>query len=87
MKRIRALLLSKGTKSAKRHLRCIRRRQSRYVRHTNHVISKQIVQCASALQKTLALEDLSGIRERANGFGREMRWLLGNWAFDQLRQL
>jgi putative transposase len=86
MKRIRSLLQSKGTKSARRHLKKIRRRQSRYVRDVNHVISKQIVATAAQGRKALALEDLSGIRERASGYGRTMRWLMGNWAFDQLGQ-
>ncbi len=86
LKRIRALLQSRGTKSAKRHLQKIARKQSRFVRHTNHVVSKQLVQAAVDSRKALALEDLKGIRERGNGFSREMRWLLGNWAFDQLRQ-
>jgi IS605 OrfB family transposase len=49
-------------------------------------VSKQLVQRAFSSQKALALEDLSGIRDRANGFSRESRWLLGNWAFDQLGQ-
>jgi putative transposase len=86
LKRLRGLLQSKGTKSAKRHLKKLRRKQSRFVRHENHRISKQIVATAVESRKALALEDLKGIRERGNGFSREMRWLLGNWAFDQLRQ-
>ena len=74
------------TRSAFKRLQAGRRKQSRFVRNVNHTISKQLVQCAYLSHKALALEDLSGIRERANGFGREMRWLLGNWAFDQLGQ-
>lgn len=31
-----------------------------------------------------SLETLTGIRERGNGFNRERRWQLGNWAFFQL---
>lgn len=85
-KRIRALLQSKGTKSARRHLKKIRHRQSRFVRNTNHVISKQLVERAATTGRALALEDLKGIRERSNGFSRELRWLMGNWAFDQLAQ-
>jgi IS605 OrfB family transposase len=85
-RRIRALLQSKGTKSAKKHLKRINRKQSRFVRDTNHCISKQLVTTASSSTKAIALEDLAGIRERADGYGREMRWLMGNWAFYQLRQ-
>ena len=82
----RRQLQKKNSRSAYKRLQKTRRRQSRFVRDTNHVISKELVQRASLLSKALALEDLTHIRKRANGFGRQMRWLLGNWAFDQLRQ-
>ncbi len=84
VRRIRTLLQKKGTKSAKRHLKKIRQRQSRFVRNTNHCIAKQLVATAGSRQKALALENLKGIRGRASGFNREMRWLLGNWAFADL---
>jgi len=83
-----------GSKSAKKHLKRIRQKQSRFSRDTNHVISKRLVATAAHSRKALALEDLKGIRDRAETvFGRgnksacrQMRWLMGNWAFDQLRQ-
>jgi putative transposase len=81
----RRTLQRKQTHSAKKRLRKVACRQSRFVRDTNHIISKQLVATASKLRKTLALEDLLGIRERCT-VSRTMRWLLGNWAFDQLRQ-
>jgi putative transposase len=87
VRRIRRLLQSKGTKSAKRHLKRLRQKQSRFTKNTNHVLSKRLVATASTSRKALALENLNGIRDRAETvFSREMRWLLGNWAFDQLRQ-
>ena len=53
------------------------RRQSWFVRDTNHKISKELAQRASSLSsKAFALEDLSDIRERANDFGRQMRRLM-----------
>jgi IS605 OrfB family transposase len=84
VKRVRRLLQSKGTKPAKRHLKKIRMRQSRFVRDTNHCIAKKLVKTALSRQKALALEDLTGIRERGSGLNRETRWLLGNWAFADL---
>ena len=33
-----------------------------------------------------SLECLTGIRERGNGFSREIRFELGHWSFDQLKQ-
>lgn len=73
-----------GTKSAKRRLKKAAKRQERFVRDRNHCISKQIVRDARASRKALSLEDLTGIRERT-GHNKEMRWLMGNWAFRQLR--
>jgi IS605 OrfB family transposase len=84
VKRLRTQLQAKGTKSAKRHLKKIRRRQSRFVRDVNHCIAKQLIGTAIAAKKALALEDLTGIRQRGSGYSREMRWLLGNWAFADL---
>ncbi len=86
VRRIRRLLQQRGTKSARRHLKRIRAKQSRFVKNTNHVVSKSLVGTALTSRKALALEDLSNIRDRADTVSREMRWLLGNWAFLQLRQ-
>ena len=86
MRRLRAGLQQCGSKSAKRHLQRLRRRQSRFTRWVNHNISKKIVETAVNLGKALSLECLTGIRERGNGFSREMRFELGNWSFDQLKQ-
>ena len=82
----RRRLQKKNSRSAYKRLQKTCRRQSRFVKNSNHVISKELVQRASLSSQALALEDLTNIRQRSNGFGRQMRWLLGNWAFDQLRQ-
>lgn len=76
----------KKSRNARKHLQKVRRRQSNFVRHTNHCISKALVRAALTSRKALALEDLTGIRERASAFSREMRWQMGNWAFAQLGQ-
>ena len=76
-------LQARKTRSAFKRLQKSCRRQSRFVRDTNHRISKHLVSKAVQERKALALETLSGIRERANG-SRHLRWLLGNWAFAQL---
>jgi putative transposase len=84
----RKQLQRRQTNSAKKRLRKIAAPLREFplgVRDTNHSISKKLVSTALYLQKTLALEDLSGIRERCT-VSRQMRWLLGGWAFDQLRQ-
>jgi putative transposase len=86
VKEHRRQLQRKQTNSAKKRLRRVASRQSRFVRDVNHCISKKLVATALSLQKALALEDLTGIRERAGTVSRQMRWLLGNWSFDQLKQ-
>ena len=75
-----------GTKRAKRTLKKMSRKASRFCRHVNHVISKQLVHSALSSCKALCLEDLTGIRERSLGFSRERRWQMGNWSFYQLGQ-
>jgi putative transposase len=86
LKECRRTLQQRQTHSAKKRLKRLSGRQARFVRNVNHVLSKRIVQTALASRKAIALESLQGIRQRASVLGREMRWLLGNWSFDQLRQ-
>lgn len=85
MREHRRRLQKKGTRSAKRRLKKCAKKQQRFIRNSNHCISKELVRDAKASHKALALEDLTGIRERAR-LNKEMRWPLGNWAFAQLRE-
>lgn len=85
LRKARQSLQQRQTHSAKKRLRKLSGRQARFVRNVNHVISKAIVKTAYASRKAIALEALGGIRERVSVLGREMRWLLGNWAFNQLK--
>jgi IS605 OrfB family transposase len=82
--KLRQGLQKAGTKSAKRHLQKVKRKESRFVKHVNHFISKQLVQKASLGQRALALEDLTGIRERAT-VRKSQRYERLSWAFRQLR--
>ena len=77
-------LQRKGTKAAKRKLRRISGRQSRLQKDTNHRISKALVQSAQRTGRALALEDLTGIRDRVTA-RRRQRGRLHNWPFFQLR--
>ncbi len=74
-----------GSKNAKRRLRQMRRREARFQSDTNHVISKALVAKAAVSCKAIALEDLSGIRERVT-VRHEHRYERHSWAFFQLRQ-
>jgi len=82
--RLRAGLQKAGTKSAKKHLRRLRRRESRYQRDVNHVISRHLVQKALVGQKALAIEDLTHIN-RQTTVRKTQRSARLSWAFHQLR--
>jgi putative transposase len=69
--RIRRKLQSKGSKSAKRHLKKLSKRQARFHRDCDHVLSKRIVQNTPD-GATIVLEDLKNIRETSKiGRGKQ----------------
>jgi IS605 OrfB family transposase len=73
------------TRNAKRRLRQNAGKESRFQRNVNHCISKTIIQKAAISCKAIALEDLTGIRERVT-VRHEHRYERHSWAFYQLRQ-
>jgi IS605 OrfB family transposase len=83
---------AKGTRSTRRRCRELLQRLSgkerRYQTWLNHTISFQLVQNAKTSNKVIALEDLTGIRERTNQLprGKTERRRSNSWAFFQLRQ-
>jgi putative transposase len=82
--RIRSKLQAAGTKSAKRHLKKLARRERRMKRDANHVISKRLVSKAAGTNRGICLEDLQGIRKRTT-VRRAQRSRHGKWAFGELR--
>jgi len=80
----RTILQKVGTKAAKRRLRKLSGRQSRFQKHENHVISKSIVSTAERSGLGIKLEDLTHIRSQVKA-RKEQRKRLHNWAFSQLR--
>lgn len=83
-RRQRRRLQHKGTPSAKRVLRNLSGKERRYVADVNHGIAKSVVETARATGRGIAIEDLSGIRDRARARS-EQRYALHSWAFRQLR--
>ncbi len=81
--RLRAKLQKKGTKSTKRLLKKQRRKESRRARDANHCISKRIVAEAERTSRGIALEDLTGIRQRVRQ-RKPQRAALHSWSFRQL---
>lgn len=93
--RVRASLqrkASKGTRSTRRRARQILKRLSgrerRFQQWVNHSISAAIIREAKQLNAIIAIEDLTGIRERTNQQPRNRaeRRRSNSWAFYQLRQ-
>jgi len=81
-------LQSKGTKSAKRHLKKLSRKRQRFHRDCDHVLSKRIVQNALP-GSTLVLENLTNIRETSQmgtgkGKKRDTKRRFHSWTFAQL---
>ena len=85
MSRRRAGLQRRGTKAAKRRLKKLSGQQRRFQTHTNHVISKALVETAQRSGRAIGLEELTHIRRRVKA-RRKQRGRLHNWAFGQLRQ-
>jgi putative transposase len=82
---------SKGTRSSRRRCRQLLKRLSgkekRFQRHINHVISKTIILDAKQSKSIVAIEDLTGIRDRTNQrpTSKTERRRSNSWAFYQLR--
>jgi IS605 OrfB family transposase len=74
---LKTKLQSKGTRSAKRHLKRLSGRERRFVRDVNHVISKQIV---SKPYDCFVLEDLKIKKNK----GKWLNRILGGWSYYQL---
>jgi len=74
-----------GTKSARRKLKKLSGKERRFSTHINHTISKQIVEKAKRTNRAIAMEDLTGIRQRVRA-SRSQRDSLHSWAFYQLGQ-
>ncbi|MDD4986816.1 MAG: transposase, partial [Dehalococcoidales bacterium] len=81
---LKAKLQHCGTKSAKRHLRKLSGRESRFRRSVNHVISKKLVSKAKDTHCQIALEDLKNIGKST--VRKSQRRRHKSWAFNQLRQ-
>lgn len=84
-RKLRQTVQPKKTRSARKKLQKMSRRETRFVKNENHCISKKLVQLAIDGQKALACETLTGIRQRGNRFYRAMRTELNAWAFLQLK--
>lgn len=80
---LRSRLQSKGTKSAKRHLKKLSGRQKRFRKDCDHVLSKQIVTNRQP-GTTIVFENLTDIRTRVS-LRKAQRRSLHSWSFAQVQ--
>ncbi|MBD2297364.1 IS200/IS605 family element transposase accessory protein TnpB [Nostoc sp. FACHB-87] len=78
----RRQLQQKGTRSAKRRLKAMSGREKRFMRDTNHCVSKKLANQPGIA--VFVLEDLSSIRTQRRG--KKMNKWLGSWTFYQQEQ-
>ncbi len=89
-RRIKQHKASKGTRTTRRRARTVQQRlagrERRMQTTVNHTISKHLVAVAIETGRAIALEDLTGIRERTNkqAWGKAERRRSNSWAFYQL---
>jgi putative transposase len=82
--KVRRSMQAKGTKGVKRALKRLSGREKRHQRAVNHVISRRIVDKAKATGRAIAIEELTGIRERTK-VRKAQRYGQQSWSFHQLR--
>ncbi|MGW1559256.1 RNA-guided endonuclease InsQ/TnpB family protein [Streptomyces sp. NPDC002144] len=80
---LRGKLQKKHTPSAKRRLKKRRRKEARWAKDINHKIAKHVVAEAERTGRGIALENLTGIRERVR-LRKPQRATHASWAFAQL---
>jgi IS605 OrfB family transposase len=76
-------LQSKNTKSSKRRASRRSGKEARFAKDINHCVSKQLVATAQRTGRAIALEDLTGIRERVR-LRKPQRATFHSWSFAQL---
>ena len=81
---LRRKLQTKGTQSAKRRLKHRSRKEQRHAANINHIISKKIVTTAERTGRGIALEDLTGIRDRVR-LRKDQRAHLHTWKLPPTR--
>lgn len=82
--KLRSNLQSNGSKSAKRHLKKISKKESRFRKDVNHVISKKIVQKAKDTCKGIKVEELKNFFNKKT-VRKSERNKRSSWSFFQLR--
>ncbi|QRF24914.1 IS200/IS605 family element transposase accessory protein TnpB (plasmid) [Alicyclobacillus sp. TC] len=85
-KQLRRHLQQRQTASARRRLKKIGQRETRWMTDVNHQVSKALVERYGA-NALYVLEDLTGVREATEKVRKRHRYESVSWAYDQLRQM
>ena len=83
----RRTLQEKGTRSAHRRLKAMKRREERFIRDVDHCAAKRLADTPGI--GVMAFEDLARIRRLARKgarTGRKRRNMLNQWPFSQLQE-
>jgi putative transposase len=84
--RLKRALQSKGSDSAKRHLKKLAHKVSRFRLNCDHVVSRQLVQAVSP-GTTIVIENLREIRVTTKQNRKEQKRAMHQWTFNRLRDL
>ena len=84
-RKIRSSIQSKGTRSSRRLLKRLNKRERTTAMIINHTISNQIITDAKTKGVGVAIEDLSNIRSTSKRRSKSFRTELNSWSFYQLR--
>lgn len=84
--RLKRALQSKGSDSAKRHLKKLSHKVSRFRLDCDHVVSRQLVQSVSP-GTTVVIENLIEIRSNTKQRSKQQKRAMHQWSFNRLRDL
>jgi IS605 OrfB family transposase len=84
--RLKRALQSKGTKSAKRHLKKLSGKTARFRTNCDHVVSRQLVQSV-APGTLIVVENLIEIRSNTKQRSKKQKRFMHQWSFNRLREL
>jgi IS605 OrfB family transposase len=84
--RLKRALQSKGSDSAKRHLKKLADKVSRFRSNCDHVVSRQLVQSVTS-GTLIVIENLKEIRSNTKQRSKEQKRAMHQWSFNRLRDL
>lgn len=84
--RLKRALQSKGSDSAKRHLKKLAHKVSRFRSNCDHVVSRQLIQSVTP-GTLIVIENLMEIRSTTKQRSKQQKRAMHQWSFNRLRNL